>query len=80
MGIAGVIAPVLFTQLFAQAIGRFRGLGVPGAPFFLAALLLVAGMVIVSASREEDSSAEAGSSGAATGGEEIAYGAQGPRR
>ena len=47
MGIAGVIAPVLFTQVFAAAIGRFRGLGVPGAPFLLAALLLVMAMVVV---------------------------------
>src|SRR2546423_2113590 len=47
MGIAGVIAPVLFTQVFAAAIGRFQGLGVPGAPFLLAALLLVTAMVVV---------------------------------
>src|SRR2546425_327931 len=47
MGIAGVIAPVLFTQVFAAAIGRFRGIGLPGAPFLLAALLLVAAMVVV---------------------------------
>jgi DHA1 family tetracycline resistance protein-like MFS transporter len=47
MGIAGVIAPVLFTQVFAGAIGRFGALGVPGAPFLLAALLLVAAMVVV---------------------------------
>src|SRR5437764_698015 len=47
MGIAGVIAPVLFTQVFAAAIGRFRGAGVPGAPFLLAALLLVTAMVVV---------------------------------
>jgi len=47
MGIAGVIAPVLFTQVFAAAIGPVRGAGVPGAPFLLAALLLVAAMVVV---------------------------------
>src|SRR5438094_1941354 len=46
-GIAGVIAPVLFTQVFAVAIGRLRPLGLPGAPFLLAALLLVAAMVVV---------------------------------
>src|SRR5207245_2581931 len=32
MGIAGVIAPLLFTQVFAAAIGPFRAAGVPGAP------------------------------------------------
>ena len=47
MGIAGVIAPVLYTQVFAAAIGRYRALGVPGAPFFLAALLLIAAIAIV---------------------------------
>jgi len=46
MGIAGVIAPVLFTQVFAAAIGPFRGLGLPGAPFLLAALLLVVAMAV----------------------------------
>jgi DHA1 family tetracycline resistance protein-like MFS transporter len=59
MGIAGVIAPVLFTQVFAAAIGPFRTLGVPGAPFLLAALLLVAAIVVV---RRELGRAEAGSS------------------
>src|SRR5256714_14179776 len=47
MGIAGVIAPGLFTQGFAAAIGPFRPLGPPGAPFLLAALLLVTAMVVV---------------------------------
>src|SRR5256885_7024237 len=47
MGIAGVIAPLLFTQVFAAAIGRFQGLGVPGPPFLLAALLLVTAIVVV---------------------------------
>ncbi len=47
MGIAGVIAPLLFTQTFAAAIGPFRELGAPGAPFLLAALLLVAAVVVL---------------------------------
>lgn len=46
MGIAGVIAPLLFTQLFALAIGTFRGVAPPGLPFLLAALLLSAAMVV----------------------------------
>ncbi len=46
MGVAGVIAPLLFTQVFAEAIGRFRGLGVPGAPYLLAGLLLVAAILV----------------------------------
>ena len=40
MGIAGVAAPVLFTQTFSAAIGPYGDIGVPGAPFLLAALLL----------------------------------------
>jgi MFS transporter, DHA1 family, tetracycline resistance protein len=47
MGIAGVVAPVLFTQVFAAAIDPYRGWGLPGAPFLLAGLLLVAAMVVV---------------------------------
>ncbi|HXY29135.1 MAG TPA: TCR/Tet family MFS transporter [Gemmatimonadaceae bacterium] len=50
MGIAGVVAPVLFTQVFAAAIGRYRSTGVPGAPFLLAALLLLAAMAVAARS------------------------------
>jgi DHA1 family tetracycline resistance protein-like MFS transporter len=46
MGIAGVIAPALFTLTFAAVVGPFRDLGVPGAPFFLAALFLIAAIVV----------------------------------
>lgn len=46
MGIAGVVAPALFTFTFAAAVGPFRTLGFPGAPFFLAALLLVAAIAV----------------------------------
>ena len=45
-GIAGMTAPVLFTQLFATAIGPLRGVGLPGAPFLVAALLLIIAAVI----------------------------------
>jgi len=47
MGIAGVIAPLLFTQVFAAAIGRFRAFALPGAPFLLAAFLLVTAIAVV---------------------------------
>jgi len=50
MGIAGVVAPVAFTQIFAAAIGRYRSTGVPGAPFLLAALLLLAAMAVAARS------------------------------
>jgi DHA1 family tetracycline resistance protein-like MFS transporter len=47
-GIAAIIAPGLFTQVFATAI-RPNGLGggaLPGAPFLLAALMLAAAMLV----------------------------------
>jgi DHA1 family tetracycline resistance protein-like MFS transporter len=46
MGVAGVVAPALFTLTFAAAVGPFRDLGFPGAPFSLAALLLVAALAV----------------------------------
>ncbi len=45
-GIANMIAPVLFTQVFALAIGPFHDRHVPGAPFLLAALLLVSALAV----------------------------------
>jgi MFS transporter, DHA1 family, tetracycline resistance protein len=45
-GIANMIAPVLFTSLFAQAVGRFEYLHVPGAPFLLASIFLAAALVV----------------------------------
>jgi DHA1 family tetracycline resistance protein-like MFS transporter len=45
-GIANMIAPVLFTQIFAFAVGRYRGLNVPGAPFLLASLFLVTALTV----------------------------------
>jgi DHA1 family tetracycline resistance protein-like MFS transporter len=41
MGIASCFGPGLFTQTFADAIGRHVEWGIPGAPFLLAACLLV---------------------------------------
>jgi DHA1 family tetracycline resistance protein-like MFS transporter len=45
-GIANMLGPGLFTQVFAAAIGPGRGWQLPGAPFGLAALMLLAAMVI----------------------------------
>ena len=47
MGIAGVIAPFLYTQAFAKAIGPWSPLGLPGLPFLIAAALLVTAMLVV---------------------------------
>jgi hypothetical protein len=39
-------APILFTQVFALAVGRHQDLRLPGAPFILGTLLLVAACVV----------------------------------
>lgn len=39
MGIAGMIGPTLFTSIFSWAIKTESSVGMPGAPFFVAALL-----------------------------------------
>jgi DHA1 family tetracycline resistance protein-like MFS transporter len=57
MGIAGLIAPALFTQTFAVAIAPERSFHVPGAAFLLAAGLLLASLLIaarVTAGHAED--------------------------
>lgn len=44
--VANMIAPVLFTGVFAGAVGRFRDLHLVGAPFLLAALFLLAASIV----------------------------------
>jgi MFS transporter, DHA1 family, tetracycline resistance protein len=51
MGIAGVLAPMLFTQMFSLAIGEFREWNLPGAPFLFAGTLLVVAMVVAAGAR-----------------------------
>jgi DHA1 family tetracycline resistance protein-like MFS transporter len=46
MGIAGVLAPLLFTQTFALAVRVVRPVHIPGAPFLLAGLLLLVAAAI----------------------------------
>jgi DHA1 family tetracycline resistance protein-like MFS transporter len=46
MGIAGVTAPILFTQTFSAAVGPYASVGIPGAPFLLAGGLLVMAIVV----------------------------------
>jgi DHA1 family tetracycline resistance protein-like MFS transporter len=45
-GIANMAAPILFTQVFALAVGRYRQVNLPGAPLLLASVLLVAALVV----------------------------------
>lgn len=46
MGIAGLIAPALFTQTFAFFIADKQLLQIPGAPFLLASLLMILAMFV----------------------------------
>jgi MFS transporter, DHA1 family, tetracycline resistance protein len=46
MGIAGVIGPVLFTQVFAFFLQPHRGMYVPGAPFFLGSALMATAWIL----------------------------------
>jgi len=44
--LTGMAGPVLFTQVFAEAISRNVRVNLPGAPYFLAGILLVSAMVM----------------------------------
>jgi DHA1 family tetracycline resistance protein-like MFS transporter len=46
MGMAGIIGPVLFTQVFAFFLQPHRGLYVPGAPFLLGSTLMATAFVV----------------------------------
>jgi len=46
MGIAGIIGPVLFTQVFAFFLQPHRGLYAPGAPFFLGGVLMATAWIL----------------------------------
>jgi MFS transporter, DHA1 family, tetracycline resistance protein len=45
-GVAGMIAPLVFTQVFAVAIAPARELKLPGAPYWLAATLMGASLLL----------------------------------
>lgn len=46
LGIAAMVAPLVFTQVFAQAVGRTQSAVASGLPFMLAGLLLLAAVVV----------------------------------
>lgn len=46
MGLASIISPGLYTQVFAKAIDPASPIHVPGAPFYVAAFLLVCAFVL----------------------------------
>jgi DHA1 family tetracycline resistance protein-like MFS transporter len=45
-GVAGMIAPLVFTQVFAVAISAGRSTRLPGAPYWLAAMLMMGAFLI----------------------------------
>jgi DHA1 family tetracycline resistance protein-like MFS transporter len=45
-GVAGMIAPLVFTQVFSVAISPKWGFHLPGAPYWLAALLMLGSIAI----------------------------------
>lgn len=45
-GVAGMIAPLVFTQVFAAAIAPGRAMRLPGAPYWLAAALMMGAFLI----------------------------------
>jgi DHA1 family tetracycline resistance protein-like MFS transporter len=57
-GVANMIGPGLFTQVFAAGIAPERSWQIPGAPFALAALMLLAAMVIAWQVAEERANGE----------------------
>jgi DHA1 family tetracycline resistance protein-like MFS transporter len=48
-GVAGIIGPLMFSQILAAAIGPLKAWNLPGAPFLLAAVLLTAAALLVRA-------------------------------
>ncbi len=45
-GIAGMLGPGLFTWLFAKAVGDWRGLQLPGLPYYVAAGFMVCSVLL----------------------------------
>jgi len=66
MAIASLIGPILFTEVFARAIGAWRGWAPAGAPFYLAAALMALGLVLALGAPKPREQMAGGSSGAGT--------------
>ncbi len=45
-GISGMVGPLIFTFTFSAAIGPLKDLGLPGAPYLLAAVLLMVAIAV----------------------------------
>ncbi|BCW88643.1 Tetracycline resistance protein, class C [Alphaproteobacteria bacterium SO-S41] len=54
IGISGMIGPLLFSQVFAWAIGAGAGYGVPGAAFMVAAALNVVALTVAWITTQRD--------------------------
>ena len=58
-GIASLAGPALFTLVYAQSVGRYRDVHLPGAAWFLAAAILSAAAIIAIRVTRREASAEA---------------------
>ena len=63
-GVAGLIGPLLFTQIFAAAIRADGPLQLPGAPYLLSALLVVVALVTATRATRARAPARIGQSNA----------------
>ena len=45
-GLTGILGPILFTLVFAQFIGPFASVGLPGMAFFVASVLMLAALAL----------------------------------
>jgi DHA1 family tetracycline resistance protein-like MFS transporter len=63
MAIASLIGPILFTEVFARAIGSWSAWAPVGAPFYLAAAFMALGLALALGAPKprEQSAAAAGS-------------------
>jgi DHA1 family tetracycline resistance protein-like MFS transporter len=52
-GVAGMIAPLVFTQVFGVAISPRWGIHLPGAPYWLAAVLMVGSLIMVASATRQ---------------------------
>jgi len=66
MGLAGIMGPALFTQIFAAFLVPHFGVTLPGAPFILCALLMVVGVGLARHATRGSAPAPYAATGAAT--------------
>ncbi len=74
LGIAGILGPPLFTQVFAAFLEPRLGLSLPGAPYFLGAAFMLGALAVAERATRQDRRGRGGTAGQPPGLEEIAGG------